>query len=492
MLLCAVLCSITVLISVRFSLALIFIAFAIIIIFTLLISKNAKPQYIVVLIIVLLTIFSTVLNLSEIQKLNKLDKKRCDCEFIVNEVTFESLNYFRADITVTKSKLLKNGTKLSLNYYDGKFKIGDKVKAEILLSKIEGKYKTLYYSEEVFLTAELENYKILKGEEDLLLKGIGDLREYIRETVFGYMPFREAATLCALLMGDKDYFTAEFYDNVIKSGTAHVMVVSGMHLTIFVTMLTALLNKVFYNRYICAVLQIFAVLLLTFLCGFTMSMLRAGVMYSVVSVGLIIGRKSVPENSLGAAVSFILAVSPFAVFNVAFRLSVLSTFGILSVALPISKYLKEICIFRKCIIKWVFESILVSVCATLLTLPVVIDVFGFVSTVGVITTLIITIPVTLSIWLGFIGLLINLLFSAEIVFIPCKYLLRFANYVINEMGSLPFAVVNTDKVWIYISNLIIILIFSVLLACKKRNDMLKLKRMREKIISEGGGKLKWR
>lgn len=492
MLLGAVLCCLTVLFGVRFPIALIFIAIISIIILCLFAIKNIKPQYSIVIITVLITVFSTVLNLSELRNSNALDKKQCECEFVVTDIVYESPNYFRANIKVIDSTLLKKGAKLTLGYYDGQFKMGDRVKSDMLLLKMEDDYKVNYYSQRIFLKAELGNYKILKGRENLLYKYIGTLREYIRETVFTYLPFSESATLCALLMGDKDYFTAEFYDNVIKSGTAHVMVVSGMHLTIFVTMLTVLLNKVFYNRYICAVLQIFAVLILTCLCGFTMSMLRAGVMYVVLSIGLVIGKKGVPENALGTAVSLILAVTPLTLYNIAFRLSVLSTFGILSVALPITKYLKEKQTFKSGFIKWLFESILVSVCATLLTLPIVIDVFGFVSTVGVLTTFIITIPVTLSIWLGFIGLVINLFFSAEIVFIPCKYLLRFTNHVINEMGSLPFAVVNTDKVWIYISTLIIILIFSVLLACKKRNDMLKLKRMREKIISEGGGKLKWR
>ena len=41
---------------------------------------------------------------------------------------------------------------------------------------------------------------------------------------------------------------------------------------------------------------------------------------------------------------------------------------------------------------------------------------------------------------------------------------------------------------------LLMLLFSlifVLFACKRRDDMLKLKKMHEKIISEGGGKLKW-
>lgn len=494
MLFSALICSLIVILGAEIPLALIFMAVTLIIILMFLVIYNAKPQFWVVIILSFVTICSTVLSLSRVQRLSALDKTECNVEFTVEEITYKSSGYYCADVVINKSDVLKKDTKISVSYYDGRLEMGDTAKADVVLSKIDGDYKMNYYSRNIFLAASVENYEILKDKSNLFYKGINILREYIKQTVFEYIPYNESGTLIALLLGDRTYFSNEFYNNVTLSGVSHVMVVSGLHLTIFVTLFTAVINKYFYNRYVCAFLQLFAVLLLTGVCGFTMSMLRAGVMYIIISIGLIIKRKSVSENALGAAVSLVLAVSPFVVFNVAFQLSVLSTFGILAIALPIDRYIKKNNIIKNSVLRGLFSSVIISLSATLLTLPIAINVFGFISTVGVITTLIITYPVTFSIWISVIGLIVNLLIPsfAELLFVPCEYLLKFTNYVINKMGSLPFAVVYTDKVWVYITTGIIILIFCVLIACKKRADMLKLKEINRKIIEEGGRVLKWR
>ncbi len=493
MLLGACISSITVIVGACFPMALIFIAVLLISLLVWLKINNKKSQYTVVAVSVLIVIFSVTHSLSQIQKLSLLDGKSSNCVFTVCEITYNSPTFSCADIKIKESNILKKGTRLTLSYYDAKLKIGDTVSATLKLEPLDEKYKANYYSKRIFLEAEATEYEILENESDFLLKTVGNIRKYIKETVFKYLDFHEAATLCALLFGDRSFFTTEFYNNVVVSGVSHVMVVSGMHLAIFVTLFTAAINKLFYNRYITALAILFSALLLCTVCGFTMSILRAGVMYIILALGLIIKRKNVSENALGAAVSIILAVSPFAIFNLGFQLSVMSTFGILAIALPIDRYVTANKLIKGSVLKGLFSSVIISLSATLLTLPITINAFGFVSTVGVITTLIITYPMTFSIWISVVGLIINLIFPslAELIFVPCKYLLRLTNTVINEMGVLPFAVVNTPKIWVIVTTGLIILIFYVLLACKSRLDVIKLKEMQAKIISEGGGKLKW-
>lgn len=458
-----------------------------------LIIKRAKVQFMFATVIILITVCSTVLGLGEIKRQSEFDGLECECQFIVQDIKYEGANFYCADIKISKSDVLERGTKLSVYYKDGKLALGDKVNAKMFLSKVDGAYKIGNYSKNIFLNAELYDFEVLKGQENIILKCVNSVREYIKNTVFSNLSYKEASTLCALLFGEKEFFTNEFANNVTSAGVNHVMVVSGMHLTIFMVLFISVVSKISNNRYLKAFMQLFAVFIVSCLCGFTVSILRAGIMYIIMSIGFIIKRKTVAENILGTACSFILAVNPFVIFNVAFQLSVLSTFGIVAVALPITRYLKENEIIKNSFLSFIAESILISLSATILTLPVAINNFGFISSVGVATTLIITYPVTVSIWISIFALLINLLSSgfAGIIFIPCEYLLKFTNFVINEMGSLPLAVIPMGKMWVYITIGIIILIFYILLACKKRLDMIKLKEIREKIKSTGGGKLKW-
>ena len=185
--------------------------------------------------------------------------------------------------------------------------------------------------------------------------------------------------MLALLTGDRSYFSDTFYNNVKAAGVAHVMVVSGMHLAVIVSFLTYFLNKLFYNRYLKAFIIFITVIAIFAVCGFTMSMLRAGITYILIALALLLNRQSKSENNLGTAVSVILLFNPLIVFNVAFQLSVLSTFGILVVAIPIIEFITQNKIIKLRPLSALTSSAIISVSALLFTLPVTILVFGYVS-----------------------------------------------------------------------------------------------------------------
>ncbi len=494
MLCSAVLCGVVSIIGIKSHIMLIVFALLFIFILLIIIIKNKSRVFIISLIFILGTVYSTTCSIGKAQKTDCFDKVKTECVFTVRETIYQSDSFCCADVKVLESNSLKKGTKLLVYYYTPKFSMGDTVKSNIELSAIDSEYKMDYYSRGIYLYGEIKEFEKLEDRANKGLKTVESIRNYIKTTAFKYMDYESAATLCALLFGDDSYFSPEFYSNVKNAGVSHVMVVSGMHLTILVAFLTFGINKLFYNRYICGVLQLLSVFLLCVVCGFTMSIMRAGVMYVIATLGLILKRRGVSENTLGAAVSIILMFSPFAIFNVSFQLSVLSTFGILGVALPLRRYVIRNKIINNRILRELLSAVLISLSATLLTLPTVISIFGYVSTVGVITTLIITYPVTISIWLSLLGLIVNLIspFVARIIFIPSNLAVGFVNYIINGFGELPFSTVDADKKWAYISLFAIILVFCFMLACKKQLDVIKLKEMRAKIIKEGGGKLKWR
>lgn len=217
-------------------------------------------------------------------------------------------------------------------------------------------------------------------------------------------------------------------------------------------------------------------------------------MYFFYAVAILVGRRGVSENLLGAAVCAILIVSPYTVFDLSFQLSVLSTFGILSVALPIENYLRARGVISSKILSAILSSVLVTLSALLLTTPITIYVFGYVSAVSVFTNLLIGFAATLSLWLAFCGLALNLVAPslARLIFKVCEIILKYINYVINTFGSFSFSTVSLPEYAAYIAGLICIVVFILLLGCKKRLDAIKLKEVREKIISEGGKTLKWR
>lgn len=458
------------------------------------ILKQVKPQLIFSFVMAFVMLLSTVITLGNAEKLQKLDGIECDANAVICEITYKSPEYNCAVIQIIQSETLPKGTKLSVYYKPQIIETGQALKCKLKLKSTDNsKYKADNYSEKIFLTANMETVSLLKDSDDFVLTEVGKTRKYIKDTLFSKIDFNESATLCALVFGDRSYFTDEFHNNVKESGVSHVMVVSGMHLSVLVLLFTYISEKLIYNRYIKALIMLTVVLLLSALCGFTMSMLRAGITYFIAAIALVLKRDNTPANTLGAATVFILIFSPFALLNVALQLSLLSTFGILAVSAPIIDYSVDNNLIKVPFAKSIFSIVIITLSATVMTLPVSIYVFGYISTVSVFTNLLISFAVTVLLCITICALILNIIFSpaAQILFIICEIIAKYINNVINFFGSLSFSSVDLPR-WTAIPAIIfIIIIFWALLACKNRIDMIKLEKMREKIKKEGGKCLKW-
>lgn len=463
------------------------------VVIALLIYRKANAKYVFTSILIFVMCLSCLLTLNKIKKLNYHTGSKFKAELTVCDISYKADEYYIATAQVMKSDRLPKGTKITVFYEPSELCIGQKITADIKVKAVDEKYKKSNYSEGIYLQANMSN--ILVSENyDFVLTTAEKVRNYIKSTLFGHLDYREASTLCALIFGEKGYFTDEFYSCVKAAGVSHVMVVSGMHMAILVSLFVKILEKLFYNRFAKAFTVIGIVLFLWVLCGFTMSVLRAGMTYAIMAIGIMLDRKGTPENTLSAAVSLILIASPFAIFSVSLQLSLLSTFGILVIALPVMDYLKRNKTIRSKLLNAVITSVVFSLSATVMTLPVTIYMFGCISTVSVISNLLISSAVTAALSVAVVGLIVNVIvpFMAKPVFKVSGLLAKYINYVIEYLGSLPFAVKQMPEYTAYIAIFIIFALFTLLLACKKRSNMLKLEAMNEKIIKEGGGKLKWR
>lgn len=494
MLLSAVLTVITVIMGYYFKAALIFMALLFILLLFFVILKTPTSALTVALIFPILVSLSAIHTLNKIEKATFLDGKSANSTFTVTDITYESENYFIATVKIKESDILNRGDKLSFSYHKNNLSLGDTLQAKLNLQSIKNEFSLNSHSNKIFLMGSASDYTIIKGEESFVLKQVDALRKYIKRTLFSNMGYPSAATMSALTFSEDKYFSAQFKNNVKAAGVSHVMVISGMHLSIIVSLVAFFIEKLFYNRFIKALLILLSVLIMCFLCGFTMSILRAGVTYILYALALLLNRKPVGENCLGAAVCIIMLFSPLSIFNVAFQLSVLSAFGILAIAIPCCRFLTENKLLKLGFVNTLVSAVIVCLCATITVSPIIIYIYGSISAFGVITTLLISYPVTLAIWFAVIGLVINPVLRpfAEILFRLCEAVIKYVNYIINTIGAHPHALIEMPKSMAVVACGVVILIFYVMLACKKHIDMLKLNKVLEKIINEGGKGLKWR
>lgn len=484
MLLCALVSSVISVISFYSEAALFVLALGFVGLLFFLIYKRIKGTLVFACLFILAIAVSAFVTCTNAAKVSETDGSICKGKFIVTDNPENHGIYYTATLETVESNILSGGEKVLVYYYENKLEFSQIIEAEITLSaQDEIQYKRIDYSSGIFIRGYINDFSYT-GKNDDALSAVDNVRQYIKTTVFDNYTPDTGATVMALVAGDKNYLSDGFYSNVKGAGVAHVMVVSGMHLSVIVSLFLYLCNRFVYNRFIKAITILFVTIVVAAVCGFTMSIIRAGITYVIMAVGLAFDRENTPENTLGFAVSIILLINPFAIFNVAFLLSVLSTFAILVVAVPITEFLSYRKIIKSKFLLAIASSVIISVSTLIFTAPVTIYVFGYMSTVSVLTNLLISTAASGSMIFCILGFIFP--FLSAPLFGASEMITKYINSVINYFGSLKYSVVQMPKWTVFLFIALIIVILWVLVACKVRADMLKSKETDDLKLKERG------
>ncbi len=130
--------------------------------------------------------------------------------------------------------------------------------------------------------------------------------------------------LAAFSVGEKRGFSQELKEVYSDAGVSHLLALSGLHLGLFYMVVVTLLGFAGGSRKWYIARELFALLLLwvfAFVAGLTPSIVRAAVLFSLVSVGRCLRRDSSSLNSLAFAAMVMLLYSPRLLFDISFQLS---------------------------------------------------------------------------------------------------------------------------------------------------------------------------
>lgn len=132
----------------------------------------------------------------------------------------------------------------------------------------------------------------------------------------------------ALILGDKSTLDRNAYANIKASGLAHVLAVSGLHITALASAVYFLLKKLKVNPKISFVIVLALTFLYSMICSFTASSLRAFIMSGVFSFASSFGQKRDNLSALAFSAILILFARPTAIMEIGFLLSFYAVLGI--------------------------------------------------------------------------------------------------------------------------------------------------------------------
>jgi ComEC/Rec2-related protein len=254
----------------------------------------------------------------------------------------------------------------------------------------------IFYLKE--LSHSREHSGLAKGLTNGLTKGLAKKYSNFME-IFSYLRFHltkamstrisgEASGIAAaLLTGDKSGISSETRDKFIKSGTAHILAISGLHMSI-VTVIAlfvikrllmyvgCLMRRQLNYQAIAAAITIPLTFVYLALSGFSPSATRAFIMTGICLISTMIGRKAISIRNISVAALLILLFNPGTLFHVSFQLSVSAVLALLAFYESYnSRIFYRQTLFGR-ILSYVCSSMIMTTIATIATTPISVATFN--------------------------------------------------------------------------------------------------------------------
>lgn len=229
----------------------------------------------------------------------------------------------------------------------------------------------------------------------------------------------------ALLLGVRDELDVKTVRDFRRTGLSHLLALSGLHLAIIMALVERFIRFLGMGRKMRCMALVFICGAYLVLTGGSFSMLRATLMLLTVQLSRIFGGDYDGLTSLGLGGALIVLLTPNAVFDVSFQLTMLATLGILSFG-SLQAWLRRLIpqkegILRPltALLRGVLTSVCISLAAMLPILPIQWLVFGEFSLLTPLSNLLM---IPLATPLLAIGVVILLLALVGLPFVPLAWL----------------------------------------------------------------------
>jgi competence protein ComEC len=314
----------------------------------------------------------------------------------------------------------------------------------------QGIYATMrfYRSADIELLAEDQGFKPLEG--------IYWLRHELSDSVARVMPEPQASLTQGILLGIRYNIPADIKYDFARTGTAHLLAISGLHLSILAGILLSIGIWLFgKKRHIYIWLALGVIWLYAIISGFNPPIVRGAIMASLFLSAELLGRQRTAITSLAFAAAVMVGIHPAILFDAAFQLSFLAMAGLIFIAPPLTGLGRRAVKatlgekgFAISLGNIVSDGFSVTLAATIAVWPLIGYYFGVVSLVGPIATFLALLALPAVIVIGTIAGIVGLFFVplaqgiGWIAWLFNSYML----FIVSGFAALPISSVEVSSV----------------------------------------------
>ena len=375
--------------------------------------------------------------------------------------------------------ILSKKTARILVYDDAKqsVQIGNKVNVKGELSLFEearnpGNFDQKFYYEKQKIGAFLwaEALRVTDRESNPLKQGLYELRQKWKRILIDAAGEEDGGALAAILLGEKQGMDREIRELYQVNGIAHVLAISGLHLSFLGVGVYHLLRRITGSYTVGGLAGVLFLSAYILMIGMTVSAFRAMVMFLFRIGADLSGRHYDSPTALAAAAVTVCMWRPLSLYDSGFWLSFGALIAIIFI-LPIFKNLPA-------------QSLWASVSVNLFLLPILMYSFYEVPIYGVFLNLIVIPLLSVLMAAGLIGTMISLFWehAGEAIFLCCRIIFRVYEHSCEAALRLPFARVVTGQQDIWKILFYYVFLFAAVLLLRKKEENKGEKRSRKKRV----------
>ncbi len=264
---------------------------------------------------------------------------------------------------------------------------------------------------------------------------INNLRRRFQAGLLSSLPEPMASFGLGLLIGQRNNLPQTLNDDLSAVGLTHIVAVSGYNLTIIISAAYFLLKK--FSKYQATVMSILLILVFVLFAGFSASIIRAAIVSILSLVAAFYGRNFKPVMLILLAAVITAGWSPpYLWSDIGWYLSFLAFFGILVLAplvLNRIKGAKEPKLLPKLIIE--------TLSAQIMTIPLVMFIFGQVSLIALPANLLVVPLVPLAMALTFVAAIAGMVVPALAGWFawPARMIVAYQLNIVSLFAQIPHA-----------------------------------------------------
>lgn len=364
--------------------------------------------------------------------------------------------------------------------YDKGFKQGDIVSGKIMLQ--ENNDNTDYFesalASKIYFNCfeDKDNQLNNTNLKNTIYYYSGMVKEWFTDVVINYLPCENGAIASAMAIGDKIGLSYETTTMFNYSGISHLLVVSGLHLSLWSLGIIKILQKKEKIRKYVVPIGLLCLVGYSVLTGLSVSVIRAGLMVGFVLIAKLFRRDADSLNSIGCAVIIIVLSNPFSPYSASLWLTVLSTTGILVFFEPIRNGILNFQVLKSLkengLTNFVISSVAISLATAISTSPVFIIHFKMMPIASIIANLLAVdsaMILMVSTVFGVFCHWFNLLWLSKLLFFIVGVISEFLQAVARNIGMWEHSTISVaSPIFDYF---LIFAIFVIIIACyfKKRS-----------------------